>query len=382
MNSRLAVAMLAIMSGCHTDPAGIEEIAEVAVLAPADSIQLGDSVTIPAEVRDASGRLLSNSRVRWSSSNPAVLEIGSAGEVRALRPGFAWITAQAAGRSDSAGIRVVTSHCSPVDLVWASQNGYWGTLVLAGSLRNAETSSGLTEYHGTPFFWASGLVYGTHPTDMQVGYDYHLGYRDFGGGLCRDADRGGHSVSLLEPTRRMVNRPNGSVPGLMVVQDHWVFDDEANDDFIIIRYSFINTGSAPVAGLRVGFVADHDVDGTANVGSFDAHTGVASVVAADSANQTLTAGMVLLGSEIGSYLTSRSAGASPARSDYFSFLEPRPLTSSRSDVYDVKQILAAVPFTLAAGETRAIGYALVAGADRADFESNVSAARARALQLW
>jgi serine/threonine-protein kinase len=67
----------------------------------------GSSTRVAAEVRDAAGRELPRMAVGWSSSNPRVVRVDSAGGVRAVAPGRAQLIAASGEWRDSALIVVV-----------------------------------------------------------------------------------------------------------------------------------------------------------------------------------------------------------------------------------------------------------------------------------
>lgn len=365
------------IAACQSDLIQPKGIATLVIELSADSVPWGGSSQATVHVRDRQGRLLPNAMVTWTSSNDAVLEVTSDGTIRGLRPGYAHVIASTAAARDSLGVRVVSSACSYLEVVRSPNNGYRWTLIHAGFATHAGTPSGHTEYRGVPTFWGSGLLYGTSPDTMLVGADYAGLLSDFDGGVCRI----GESTAALVTRDHLGSRPpTTEIDNLIVVQEDWALEG----DYLIFMYSFINTGSEPIRGLRVGFISDHDVyTAERNVANFDPTTGVASVTSADSVSEPITAGMILLGADLGGYRTWLN-GTRPLleRADYFVELQNRPLEPSRSDVGDVKQLLAAVPFDLAAGEVRRVGYALVVGQNRDAFHSHVAQARTRALEVW
>jgi uncharacterized protein YjdB/alpha-tubulin suppressor-like RCC1 family protein len=77
-------------------------------LAPATATRfVGQSITGAATVRDASGRLLAGRTISWTSANPAVAQVSSAGVVSAIGAGSTTITATSEGRSATMAVTVV-----------------------------------------------------------------------------------------------------------------------------------------------------------------------------------------------------------------------------------------------------------------------------------
>jgi len=68
---------------------------------PRRPMLLGASARVAAEVRDAAGRTLPGTTVVWTSSNPRVVRVDSAGAVRAVGPGRAQLVAASGESRDS-----------------------------------------------------------------------------------------------------------------------------------------------------------------------------------------------------------------------------------------------------------------------------------------
>jgi hypothetical protein len=82
------------------------------------SVGVGGSIVLQAAVGDASGNPISNPSVTWSSSDPAIAEVSSAGtdtaSVVGRQPGTVTVTASSGGLSDAVTIQVVGSPGAPV----------------------------------------------------------------------------------------------------------------------------------------------------------------------------------------------------------------------------------------------------------------------------
>lgn len=81
-------------------------VASVGVTPSTASVAAGSTVTLSANVRDASGATLSGRTVAWSSSSPQTATVSSTGVVSGVSPGTATITATSEGKSGTAVITV------------------------------------------------------------------------------------------------------------------------------------------------------------------------------------------------------------------------------------------------------------------------------------
>ena len=81
-------------------------VASVTVSPSTTTMVAGSTTTLTATVRDASGAILVNRAVTWSSSNALVAPVSSAGVVTALSAGSATITATSEGRSGTSAVSV------------------------------------------------------------------------------------------------------------------------------------------------------------------------------------------------------------------------------------------------------------------------------------
>ena len=85
-------------------------VASVSVSLAAGTVQAGQTTQATAVVRDAAGNALTGRTVDWSSSNPAVASVSSAGVVTGLTAGTATITATSEGKNGTADITVSASN--------------------------------------------------------------------------------------------------------------------------------------------------------------------------------------------------------------------------------------------------------------------------------
>lgn len=81
-------------------------VASVSVAPTSLSLTAGQTSQLAATVRDASGAALTGRTVVWSSSDLAVVAVGQTGEVRAVGPGSATVTATSEGKAGTASVTV------------------------------------------------------------------------------------------------------------------------------------------------------------------------------------------------------------------------------------------------------------------------------------
>ncbi|MDQ3950325.1 MAG: Ig-like domain-containing protein [Gemmatimonadota bacterium] len=82
-------------------------VASVAILAPPESVEVGDVFNLGASARNAAGDTMPNARATWASDNPAVAAVDkTTGVVRAVAPGTATITVSAEGVQNAVTVTV------------------------------------------------------------------------------------------------------------------------------------------------------------------------------------------------------------------------------------------------------------------------------------
>ncbi len=110
----LVVGMFLSTMGSNCSPTGLttkKQIASVELDAPADSIQVGGNETIQLLVTDNAGDQVDNlGHVTWTSSDPSIATVDSAGVVTGVAPGTDSITATVGGVSGSTSVKVVAQN--------------------------------------------------------------------------------------------------------------------------------------------------------------------------------------------------------------------------------------------------------------------------------
>jgi len=112
-------------------------VREVRILGAPPTVPMGDTVSLQAVVLDQQGRLMGR-RPQWTSSNPAVAQVGADGHLHGLTPGQATITASADGRRAQTDI-TVTAIVAALDVTPATAGLQVGqALVLVGTAHAAD----------------------------------------------------------------------------------------------------------------------------------------------------------------------------------------------------------------------------------------------------
>ncbi|HEX2189537.1 MAG TPA: Ig-like domain-containing protein [Longimicrobiaceae bacterium] len=101
----LALLPLALAAGGCSDPNGPQAVA-LEVSAPSEHLDVGQSLRLSAAPKDATGDPVRGGRIAWSSSDPAVAEVGAEGEVTGRAPGKVYVRAALGSVADSVQLTV------------------------------------------------------------------------------------------------------------------------------------------------------------------------------------------------------------------------------------------------------------------------------------
>ena len=82
-------------------------VASITVNPPVNTLTIGDSVALTATAKDASGSVIPDAPITWSSNNTAIAGVSSTGVVTAVGGGTATITAQSGNASNTASVLVI-----------------------------------------------------------------------------------------------------------------------------------------------------------------------------------------------------------------------------------------------------------------------------------
>ena len=131
-------------------------VSTVTVLPATSSIAIGGTAQLTAELRDASGNVLTGRVVSWSSSQTSVASVTSAGLVTGVAGGTATITATSEGRSGTATVNVAATGSRTISITptSATVNAFGGTVSLTATVRDASGA-----IINTPVAWSTSNAF-------------------------------------------------------------------------------------------------------------------------------------------------------------------------------------------------------------------------------
>jgi uncharacterized protein YjdB len=128
-------------------------VASVSISPDDNSVVVGQTTQLTAELRDATGAPVTNRLIAWSSSDASVATVTSQGVVTAVAPGSAIITASVDGKSASADVIVAARPASAVILSPGQVTIFSGQALQLGALVTDDRGQVLT---GRSISFASG----------------------------------------------------------------------------------------------------------------------------------------------------------------------------------------------------------------------------------
>ncbi len=261
-----------------------------------------------------------------------------------------------------------------------------------GMIANASVFKGGGFYKGTQVVFASGLVYGTSVNDVLVGYNTRNGTSDFD--LTSAPTLAGtnplHTSAQLNP-----RAPGTGISGVSVAQESFAYSSAPDADYVLLKYTFTNTGGAAVTNVFAGYVADLDLlySGTPDddLASFAAALGVTEATESHSASFPQVIGIVPI-SSAGAGLNYQgyvrpdlATGTQPrdpvTSAGYFNRMSHGILNPDLLGPSDIRQLVGLGPFSIPAGGSQVVWFALVGGDNSAAFAANVTAARTKVAAL-
>jgi uncharacterized protein YjdB len=115
---------LVIVAACGGGDGGMSvappSVASVVVSLARTALTVGEATQATAEVRDANGRVLGDRTVAWSTSDPSIATVTSAGLVTSIAVGTVTITATIEGKSGSAALVIAPTPVASVVATLAS----------------------------------------------------------------------------------------------------------------------------------------------------------------------------------------------------------------------------------------------------------------------
>jgi uncharacterized protein YjdB len=128
------------------------ETAQIILSPPTQTLILGATHPLQAQAQDASGKIVSNATIFWSSSDPAIADVSATGVVTAQGIGTTQIAASAEGKSAVSVVTVVPVPVASVSVVPANVTIATGTSVALQALPYDAIGTSLS---GRTIVWAT-----------------------------------------------------------------------------------------------------------------------------------------------------------------------------------------------------------------------------------
>lgn len=179
--------------------------------------------------------------------------------------------------------------------------------------------------------------------------------------------------------------------GVTVDFRSYAFNTPADDDYIILKYKITNNNAAAISNFYIGLYADWDVgtNGDLNKADYDAVNNLGYVWRTDN-NPTSYVGISLLSGTNTNYwaIDNDNAVSGNPWGVYDNFTDVEKWQSLSSNIgrqtaggtgtgRDVSHVLGAGPFSIPAGSSIYVGFALVAGDNLNDLKTNAANAKVK-----
>ncbi len=245
-----------------------------------------------------------------------------------------------------------------------------------GAANNSFAGPGVT-WKAQNGIFVAGPIFGTSSTGSVNGHlgsfgingDLTIVASNFADGFTSDADFDQIASAVID---------DSGAPNPYGVEVHQISYSQAGDDFVFIRYGFVNKTSVTLSDFYAGAFADWDI-GTAvgNSGGYALEEDL--VYNFDPAGAPYYYGITALDGLSG-MLTSTAANAAAARTEAFnniSTLDTNPIVPPG----DFRTWLGSGPFLITPGDTVWVTFAVVAGDDLAGITANAGTARQKAAAI-
>ena len=235
----------------------------------------------------------------------------------------------------------------------------------AGRIADPSGVFGGASFKGTQVIFGGGFAYGSTGQNTLVGYNTGTGQSDFVASQVTVVSTAPthHTTAQLQPRSGFVALSN-----VTVTQESFAFTDAGNTDYVLLKYTLANHGTSETVAYA-GFEADVDL-------SFSFRA--AEAVEGTTREFPQVIGIVPIGEaetplNYAAYVNGQDPPNSAA---YFPLLSAGlPEVSVALGPADIRQVIGFGPFSIPAGGSRVVWFALVGGDDGAAFEANEQAAR-------
>jgi hypothetical protein len=156
--------------------------------------------------------------------------------------------------------------------------------------------------------------------------------------------------------------------GVKVLQCSYSKSTSPDNNYIIIDYNIKNTNSITLNGLYVGLNLDFDVGGSGlNLVGYDAERQLSYIYNADGVSNSNFYGQALLNKPVSGH---------SVQWEEFGFSAMQALVTVPTDTNDYRSFLSSGPYSVPAGKSIRVTYALAAGLNLSDLQATIDAARA------
>ena len=260
--SPLTLALLVVCGGCGssdntTEPPQPVAVASVDVTPPSGSLEVGSTLQLTATPRDAQGFPLTRA-ISWSTSNPSVATVSTAGLVTAVAPGGPIaIIASVEGKQGTAAISVVPVPVASVTVSLAASDLTVGQTTQAAVLLRSATG---TQLSGRTVTWTSSS--NTVATVTQAGLVTAVAAGQATITASVEGRSGSATVTVTIPSAELVMCSGGNATVLLLVQATLLSSIEPNltrfaNDLCVDGYTVWRANAIPATPPAIrAYLAD------------------------------------------------------------------------------------------------------------------------------
>lgn len=340
-----------------------------------DTLAVGFPVSLTAVVLDARLDTMPAAALTYLSSAPSVVTVNASGTVSPVGTGTAGITVTSGQATTTVPMLVL--QCGT--LVTVNTNNF-SLPVRAGGTKPSGTLSASGRYKTTGVLYGAGVIVGTSAQLTVVGYDPDNQSSGFAqGAVCNLT-----GPSASHTWSRLTVGPGALGPTRLRIIEETYSDVPAGvRDYILFRYTIVNTGSVPVAGLRLGFAADWDAGfdllSFEDVAQVSANASAVEVLEADSVSHPQMLGLASFGSG-GAAAFAWLNGTLMTPATFYNQIGTTPAAAAKLQG-DVRALTGRGTYTVAPGERIRVYFALAGGDTRSAYETSLGWAQQAAAAL-
>lgn len=240
-------------------------------------------------------------------------------------------------------------------------------------------------YGGNSVLYGGGLAYGNGPASVYY-YDPQCIGASFKTPFPSNA---GRVVDVFAPgpyaDHQTVTVMLESVDGqyqsrtplaLVTVRETFAYTTDADDDYVILKYTLDNFTSHDVTGLHLGQLLDIDAGAVAG-DDYVRYDAEQQLVIVTSEPPDVASGQLMLEGAVSTYRRWQIGQDMWPLAAWYGRLTAGIGNAAAWGPYDVRHALMAGPVTIPAGGAAVVAFALVAGDDQADLYANAAAAQAK-----